>query len=97
MDLLAAESIGLPRLSAQRSSYHIRSKPTHEKQYEQDDQDEADNAHAAVTEAIAVPAEAAAEATKQKPTRRRMSISPIDMIHLPFELPLNPLGWFPYS
>jgi len=50
-----------------------------------------------VTEAIDVPAEAAAEATKQKTTRRVVSISPTDMTHIPFELSLNPLGWFPYS
>ena len=69
----------------------IRSKPTHEKQYKKDDQDEADNTDAAVAKAIAVPAEAATEATKKKMTRMMMSISPIDMIHLPIELSLNQL------
>jgi hypothetical protein len=43
-----------------------RSKPTHEKQYDEDDQDDADDTDAAVTEAVAVAAEAATEATKQE-------------------------------
>ena len=44
----------------------VRSKPTHEKQYDEDDQDDADDTDAAVTEAVAVAAEAATEATKQE-------------------------------
>ena len=44
----------------------IRSKPTGEKQYDEDDQDNTDDADAAVTVAVAVTAEAAAEATQQK-------------------------------
>ena len=44
----------------------VRSKPTHEKKYDEDDQDYADDADAAVTEAVAVAAEAATEATKQE-------------------------------
>ena len=44
----------------------IRSKATHEKQYDEDDQDDADDTDAAVTEAVAVAAEAATEATKQE-------------------------------
>ena len=44
----------------------IRSKPTHEKQYDEDDQDDADDTDAAVTEAVAVAAEAATEATEQE-------------------------------
>src|ERR1035438_4474992 len=43
-----------------------RSKPTHDKQYHEDDQDDADDTNAAVTVAIAVAAEAATEATKQE-------------------------------
>jgi len=63
--LVGAEGELLPGRRSVRAS-RVRSKPTHEKQYEEDDQDEADNTHAAVTEAIAVPAEAATEATKQE-------------------------------
>jgi len=44
----------------------VRSKPPHEKQYDQDDQDDADHTYAAVTEAVAVAAEAATETTKQE-------------------------------
>jgi len=42
------------------------SNPTHEKQYDKDDQDDADDTDAAVTVAVAVAAEAATEATKQE-------------------------------
>jgi len=41
----------------------VGSKPTHEKQYDEDDQDDADDTDAAMTEAVAVAAEAATEAT----------------------------------
>ena len=44
----------------------VGSKPTHEKQHDEDDQDDADDPDAAVTEAVAVAAEAATEATKQE-------------------------------
>jgi hypothetical protein len=44
----------------------LRSKPTHDKQYHEDDQDDADDTNAAVTVAVAVATEAATEATKQK-------------------------------
>jgi hypothetical protein len=44
----------------------VGSKPTHEKQHDEDDQDDADDTYATVTEAVAVTAEAATEATKQK-------------------------------
>jgi hypothetical protein len=44
----------------------VRSKPTHEKQYDEDDQDDADDTDAAVTEAVAVAAEATTEAAKQE-------------------------------
>jgi hypothetical protein len=44
----------------------VRSKPTHEKQYDEDNQDDADDTDTAVTEAVAVAAEAATEATKQE-------------------------------
>jgi hypothetical protein len=44
----------------------VRSKPTHEKQYDEDDQNDADDTNAAVPVAIAVAAEAATEATKQE-------------------------------
>ena len=44
----------------------VRSKPPHEKQYNEDDQDDADHTYAAVTEAVAIAAEATTEATKQE-------------------------------
>jgi hypothetical protein len=44
----------------------VRSKPTHEKQHDEDNQDDADDTDTAVTEAVAVAAEAATEATKQE-------------------------------
>jgi hypothetical protein len=44
----------------------VGSKPTHEKQYDEDDQNDADDTDAAVTEAVAVAAEATTEATKQE-------------------------------
>ena len=44
----------------------VRSKPTHEKQYDEDDQDYANDTDAAVPEAVAVTAEAATEAAKQE-------------------------------
>ena len=50
----------------QRSTRVSDQKPTHEKQYNEDDQDDADHTYAAVTEAVAVAAEAATEATEQK-------------------------------
>jgi hypothetical protein len=43
-----------------------RSKPTHEKQYHEDDQDDADHTDAAVPKPVTVAAEAATEATKQE-------------------------------
>ena len=43
----------------------VRSKPTHEKQYDQDEQDDADHTDAAVTEPVSVAAKAPTEATKQ--------------------------------
>jgi len=71
-ELLGSIRDPCPRAQKQRGSSlphpgaPIRSKPTHEKQYDEDDQDEADDTHAAMTEAIAVPTEAATEATKQE-------------------------------
>jgi hypothetical protein len=44
----------------------VRSKPTHQKQYDEDDQDDADETDAAVPKPVAVAAEAATEATKQE-------------------------------
>ena len=44
----------------------VGSKPTHEKQYDEDDQDDADDTNAAVPVAVALAAEAATEATKQE-------------------------------
>jgi hypothetical protein len=44
----------------------IRSKPTHEKQYDEDDQDDADETDAAMTVTVAVAAEATTEATEQE-------------------------------
>jgi len=44
----------------------VRSKPTHEKQYNEDDQNDTDHTYAAVTEAVAIAAEATTEATKQE-------------------------------
>ena len=44
----------------------VGSKPTHEKQHDEDDQDDADDTDAAVTEAVTVAAEAATEATEQE-------------------------------
>jgi hypothetical protein len=57
-------------LRAQAKSAHpiyaVRSNPTHEKQHDEDDHDNADKTDAAVTVAVAVAAEAAAESTKQE-------------------------------
>jgi hypothetical protein len=44
----------------------VRSKTAHEKQYDKDDQDNADDTNAAVTVAVTVAAEAATEATEQE-------------------------------
>ena len=44
----------------------VRSNPTHEKQNDEDDQNNADDTDAAMTVAVAVPAEATTETTKQK-------------------------------
>jgi hypothetical protein len=44
----------------------VRSRPTHDKQHHEDDQNDADDTNTAVTVAVAVPAEAATEATKQE-------------------------------
>jgi hypothetical protein len=49
-----------------RAPTPVRSKPTHEKKYDEDDQDDADDTDATVTEAVAVAAEATTEATKQE-------------------------------
>jgi hypothetical protein len=66
----------------------VRSKPTHEKQYDEDDQDDADDADAAVTEAVAVAAEAATEAAKQEDDEdddeyepKRHDLSPVAATH----------------
>jgi hypothetical protein len=58
----------VPETDSRARAYtpRVRSKPTHEKQYNEDDQDDADHAYAAVTEAVAVAAEAATEATEQE-------------------------------
>jgi hypothetical protein len=55
--LVQATAFGMPP---------VRSKPAHQKQYDEDDQDDADDTDAAVTVTVAVAAEAATEATKQK-------------------------------
>ena len=44
----------------------VRSNPTHEKQNDEDDQNDADDTDAAMTVAVAVPAEATTETTKQE-------------------------------
>jgi hypothetical protein len=44
----------------------VRSKPTREKQYDEDDQDDADDTDAAVTVSVAVAAKAATEAAEQE-------------------------------
>jgi len=44
----------------------VGSKPTHEKQYDEDDQDDADDANAAVAIAVAITAEPAAESAEQE-------------------------------
>jgi hypothetical protein len=43
----------------------VGSKPTHQKQNDDDDQDDADDADSAMTEAVAVAAETATEAPEQ--------------------------------
>jgi hypothetical protein len=60
-------------MSANRRFFKLRrwtsrlsSKPTREKQYDEDDQDDADDADAAMTIAVAIAAKAAAEAAKQE-------------------------------
>jgi len=44
----------------------VRSKPTREKQYDEDDQDDAENTNAAVTVAVAVATEPATESASQE-------------------------------
>ena len=55
-----------PFRSAEFGVPPVRSKPTHEKQYDKDDQDDGDDTNAAMTVAVTVAAEAATEATKQE-------------------------------
>jgi hypothetical protein len=44
----------------------VRSNPSHEKQYDENDQNHTDDTNAAMTEAVAVAAESATEAAKQE-------------------------------
>ena len=60
---------GPPNRATGRSALNaprVGSKPTHEKQHDEDDQDNADDTDAAVTEAVAIAAEATTETTKQE-------------------------------
>jgi hypothetical protein len=43
----------------------VRSKPAHQKQYDEDDQDDTDDTDATVTESVTIAAEPAAEAALQ--------------------------------
>jgi hypothetical protein len=55
-----------PQTDYLRRSTISKSEPTHEKQHNEDDQNDADDADPAMSEAIAITAEATAEATKQE-------------------------------
>ena len=62
----------------------VRSNPTHEKQNDEDDQNNADDTDAAMT--VAEPsAEATTETTKQENDEEDDEMSPIDTIHLPLQ------------
>ena len=56
--------MAIPGCGVRHSAF--RSNPTHEKQNDEDDQNDADDTDAAMTVAVAVPAEATTETTKQE-------------------------------
>src|SRR4051812_42895389 len=73
------------------------SNPAHQKKYEQDDDDNADDTHAAVTVTVAVATEAATEAAEQEDDQDddkyesdRHHLSPVEGGYLPLSVSLRP-------
>jgi hypothetical protein len=66
---------------------NARSNPTHENQYDHDDQNDTDDTAATMTESVTVAAEAAAEAAKQENNEDDNEDGSRDMVYLLSQVP----------